>query len=157
MGEELVRKTLEDHLIVRTSSLFGAVTSKKGWTFPEMIIRRARAGQSLRVVADQTMSPTYTLDLVRCVVSLIEVGAIGTVHVTNGGGCTWHELATSALDVAGIYHPVEAVPSSSFPSAARRPAYSTLGSERLSSWDIAPLRAWRPALQAYLQEKGPIE
>ncbi len=64
-GEQLVRIATDNHLIVRSSSLFGVVTSKKGWTFPEMILQRAKAGEPLRVVNDQYMSPTYTLDLVR--------------------------------------------------------------------------------------------
>jgi dTDP-4-dehydrorhamnose reductase len=153
-GEDRVQSTLADHLIVRTSSLFGVTTSRKGWTFPEMIVRRAQAGEPLRVVNDQYAAPTYTLDLVHSVVSLLEAGATGIVHVTNGGGCSWHELALATLEMAGIEHPVEAVSSSVFASAARRPAYSRLGSDRLASWGVEPLRDWRLALQAYLTEKG---
>ena len=153
-GEDHVRSTLADHLIVRSSSLFGVATSRKGWTFPEMIVRRAQAGQPLRVVNDQYMAPTYTRDLVQSVVSLIEAGAVGTVHVTNAGGCTWHELATATLEIAAIDHPIEPVPSTAFPSPARRPSYSRLVSERLSTWHVEPLRDWKIALRAYLTEKG---
>ena len=153
-GEELVRAANEQHLIVRASSLFGVVTSKKGWTFPEMIIRRAKAGEPLRVVNDQYMSPTYTLDLVRTVTALIEAGATGTVHLANGGGCTWFEFASAALELAGIEHPIEPVNSDSFPAKAERPSYSSMESERLGDLGVAPLRHWREALKAYLVEKG---
>lgn len=155
-GEHLVRAATDDHLIVRSSSLFGVVTSKKGWTFPEMILRRARAGEPLRVVNDQTMSPTYTLDLVRSVISLLEAGATGTVHVTNGGGCTWFEFATVTLALAGVQYDVEPVNSDAFPSKARRPTYSRMDSQRLSDLGVAPLRDWQDGLRAYLVEKGEI-
>ena len=156
-GEHLIRAATDDHLIVRSSSLFGVVTSKKGWTFPEMIIRRAKSGEPLKVVNDQYMSPTYTLDLVRSVTALVDGGAAGTVHVTNGGGCTWHEFATAALEVAGIDRSIEPVSSDAFPSVARRPVYSRLDSERLGAPGAPEMRSWEDALQAYLTEKGVIE
>jgi len=156
-GEQLVRATTDNHLIVRGSSLFGVVTSGKGWTFPELIMERASAGEPLKVVGDQYMSPTYTLDLVRAVVSLMDVDTAGTVHVTNGGGCTWHEFATATLDMVGVSHPIEKVTSEKFGSKAPRPKYSRLDSERLEELGVAPLRSWRDALRAYLVEKGRID
>jgi dTDP-4-dehydrorhamnose reductase len=153
-GEELVRTTTDEHLIVRTSSLFGVVTSRKGWTFPEMILRRARAGEPMRVVNDQHMSPTYTLDLVRTVVDLVEANARGTVHVTNGGGCTWYDFAAETLKLAGLEYPIAPVDSSSFPAKARRPTYSQMASERIGPLGVAVPRDWRDAIAAYLTEKG---
>ncbi|MHC4067363.1 MAG: dTDP-4-dehydrorhamnose reductase [Planctomycetota bacterium] len=155
-GEHLVRIATDNHLIIRSSSLFGVVTSKKGWTFPEMILQRAKAGEPLRVVNDQYMSPTYTLDLVREVMALLEAGATGTVHVTNASGCTWYDFAKATLDQAGVEHPVEPVDSDAFPAIARRPVYSRLDSERLESFGVEGLRDWRESLQAYLIEKGVI-
>ena len=155
-GEHLVRVATDNHLIVRSSSLFGVVTSKKGWTFPEMILQRAKAGEPLRVVNDQYMSPTYTLDLVREVMALLEAGATGTVHVTNADGCTWYDFAQASLDLAGIEHPIEPVGSDAFPAKARRPSYSCLDSERLESLGVDGLRDWRASLRAYLIEKGVI-
>ena len=60
-----------------SSSLFGVVTSKKGWTFPEMILKRAKSGETLRVVNDQYMSPTYTLDLVKMTLARLAAGEAG--------------------------------------------------------------------------------
>lgn len=96
-GEQFVRQAAADHLIVRTSSLFGAVTSRKGWTFPETMLRRARAGEPLRVVRDQLMAPTYTRDLAETVLRLVAADARGTVHVTNSGCCSWYYLAVATL------------------------------------------------------------
>ena len=153
-GEQLVRTATENHLIIRASSLFGAVTSKKGWTFPEMILKRAKAGETLRVVNDQYMSPTYTLDLVKTTVALLEKNATGTAHCANGGGCTWHEFARTTLELAGVKHPIEPVSSDAFPAKAKRPMYSRLGSARMASLGVQEMRPWQEATRAYLVEKG---
>lgn len=156
-GEHLLRAFCSNHLIVRTSSLFGVVTSKKGWTFPEMILRRAKAGEPLKVVNDQFMAPTYTLDLVRTVVALIAADSTGTVHVTNAGGCSWHEFACAVLETAGVKHPIQPVDSKTFPAKAQRPSYSLLASERLGQLGVQVPRDWRESLRAYLIEKGEIK
>ncbi len=156
-GEHLVRAVApESHLIVRSSSLYGCVTSKKGWTFPELMLEKARAGEDLRVVTDQMMAPTYTADAALRVLELLERGAGGTVHVTNTGACSWHEFACATLELAGRECEVEPVSSSDFPARARRPAYSVLASARHKEFGLGPLRPWREALHAYLVEKGEI-
>lgn len=155
-GEDLVRAATPDHLIIRASSLFGVVTSKKGWTFPEMILQRARAGEPLRVVNDQYMSPTYTFDLVQATVALLNRNATGIVHGANRGGCTWYEFAQTTLELAGVKHPIEPVSSNAFPAKAKRPTYSRLGSARMAALGLPEMRPWREALRAYLVEKGVI-
>ncbi len=153
-GEQLVAIAATDHLVIRASSLFGVATSKKGWTFPEMIMQRAQSGQPLKVVNDQYMSPTYTNDLVATVLSLIKANATGTVHVSNAEGCTWYEFARETLKLAGIDYDIEPVGSDVFPSKASRPSYSRLDSQRLAGFDVPAPRHWREGLQAYLVEKG---
>ncbi len=155
-GEMLVRAAGSDHLVVRSSSLFGVVTSRKGHTFPEMILARARSGSPLKVVDDQVMSPTYTLDLVHGIRVLLEAGVRGTVHVAGSGQCSWYEFAAETLRLAGVSHPVEACSSEAFPSSARRPAFSVLASHRWPG-GVERMRGWQEALKAYLVEKGEIE
>lgn len=157
-GENLVRAANPaGHLIIRTSSLYGCVTSKKGSTFPELMLRKARDGESLRVVDDQIMAPTYTYDLTKRVVELLERGARGTFHVANRGSCSWYAFARRTLELAGIGAPIEAIASDAFPSPARRPSYSVLDTERLEEADLGPMRPWEEAVEAYLVEKGEIE
>jgi dTDP-4-dehydrorhamnose reductase len=153
-GEHLVLATDPGHLVVRTSSLFGAVTSRKGWTFPQMILRKARNGDRLRVVTDQVMAPTYTHDLVERILALLSVDASGVFHVANAGSCSWWDFATATLETAGVDVAIEPVPSSEFPTRAHRPAFSALGTKRLGDVGLAPLRPWRDALTAYLAEIG---
>jgi len=83
-------------------------------------------------------------------------GVMGTVHVTNAGGCTWHAFAAEAVRLTGFGIPVEAVSASAYPSKACRPPNSALQTDRLSGLLGRPPRAWREALAAYLREKGHI-
>jgi dTDP-4-dehydrorhamnose reductase len=156
-GEHLVRAVLpERHLIVRSSSLFGCVTSKKGWTFPELMLGKARVGEDIRVVNDQFMAPTYTHDLVHRVLELIGKNASGTYHVANGGSCSWYEFALATFESAGVEANTTPISSAEFPAKSRRPSYSVLASARLGELGLPPLRHWREALKAYLVEKGEV-
>jgi dTDP-4-dehydrorhamnose reductase len=153
-GECLVRAVLpEDHLIVRTSSLYGCVTSKKGWTFPELMLNKAKAGEEIKIVQDQVMAPTYTRDLVRRVLELLDKGARGTFHVTNAGSCSWYEFAMATFDLRGVKARAKPVSSAEFPVKARRPAYSVLSTDRAAPLGLKPLQPWRDALRDYWSEK----
>jgi dTDP-4-dehydrorhamnose reductase len=150
-GEHAVAAAGGEHLIVRTSGVFGSGGSQvKGGSFVERILARARTGQPLRVVADQVFAPTYAPDLARALVTLAERGARGLVHVSNGGCCSWHALAVAALEIAGVAAPVAPIAAEELNQPARRPAYSVLASERAEALGLAPLRGWREALVEHL-------
>ncbi|MCS7194993.1 MAG: dTDP-4-dehydrorhamnose reductase [Meiothermus sp.] len=153
-GEQLCLMTLDDALVLRISSVFGrAGASGKGGNFVETILQKARAGGPLRVVADQFMSPSYTLDVARLLMGLLEKDVRGVVHGANQGVCSWHELAQEAVRLCGLGVGVEPIPSSAFPSPVKRPPYSALASERLAALGLKT-RPWREALGDYLREKG---
>ena len=150
-GEKLVLASRAEHLIVRTSAIFGRGGSRqKGGSFVERILEQAKAGRPLRVVADQTFSPTYSPDLAAAAVALVRAGARGLVHVANQGSCTWHELATKGLALAGIQAPVAEITTAELKLAAKRPAYSVLDTSRYQSLGLPPLRPWADALAASL-------
>jgi dTDP-4-dehydrorhamnose reductase len=155
-GEQLLAQALEDHLVVRVSSLFGVAGARgKGGNFIETILKRARdGGAPLRVVNDQWMTPTYTADAGAAILRLATGGATGVVHVTNPEPCTWHALATAALALAGVDVAVEATSVMTNPSKVRRPRNSALSTERLKSLLGVSLRPWREALHDYLAAKG---
>src|SRR5262249_43835167 len=142
------------HLIVRSSGLYGTATSRKGWTFPELMLQKARTDSIVRVVDDQVLSPTFTADLAAMVKRLVERDATGVVHVTNGGECSWFEFAQSVFEIAGTLVNLEAVSTSMMKTRAQRPSYSAMASERLAGYGIEPLRSWRDALREYLTLKG---
>ena len=153
-GERLVEQGNPRHLVVRSAGLYGTATSRKGWTFPELMVNKARDEGKLRVVTDQTLSPTYTADLAATVKALMDRDAVGLFHLTNGGECSWHEFARATVELAGIDVEVEPTVSTQQPRRARRPPYSALTSERLAAAGVPPMRPWREALADYLRAKG---
>ena len=130
-GEHLVAAAGGEHLVVRTSGVFGRGGSEqKGGSFVERIVAQARAGQPLRVVADQVFAPTFAADLAAASIALVRAGARGLFHVTNAGSCSWHDLAVAALAAgrprrAGRAHPGRR------PEAAGAPP-RVLGARRLA-------------------------
>lgn len=145
-GESLAAST--PSLVVRTSGVLGAHGSRgKGGSFVERILARARAGQPLRVVDDQTFAPTFASDLAVALVALVDAGARGLFHVTNDGACTWHELAVASLALANLSVPVEAISTASLGLAARRPAFSVLDTDRYRALGLASLPPWRESLR----------
>jgi dTDP-4-dehydrorhamnose reductase len=154
-GEQLVMQTLENHLVARVSSLFGTAGARgKGGNFIEAILKKARDGGELKVVNDQWMTPTYTEDAARAILTLAANGTRGIVHVTNPESCTWHAFASEAVALTGLRVPVEPVPASTFAGKVRRPRNSALGTERLAQALGGSLRPWPTALRAYLAAKG---
>lgn len=150
-GEMMVEAAGAPALLLRTSGVFGRGGSRaKGGSFVERILDRARLGAPLRVVDDQTFSPTYAHDLAAALVALVEGGARGLVHVTNAGQCSWYDLAVAALDLAGVKARVERIRSTELSAGARRPAYSVLSNARYAALGAPPLRAWRTALAEML-------
>ena len=156
-GESLVQQNCPRWLIVRVASLFGKAGSRgKGGNFVETILNRAIAGEPLRVVGDVRMSPTYTFDAARFLERLVYQQATGLVHLTNRGSCSWHEFACHMLEIAGLDTKVCRLAASEYPYKAPRPKDSSLESTRNGLFLGEPLRPWKEALQAYMEEKGHV-
>src|SRR5579884_3737096 len=153
-GEYLVRSICPRHMVIRTCGLYGVWGSGgKGGNFVETMLRLAEQGKPLRVVDDQTCTPSYTVDVAETTLALLKTGQSGLYHVTNSGGCTWHELARTIFELAGMYANLTPIPSRDYPTPARRPAYSVLDHTGLRQLQIPSPRPWREALAAYLRER----
>ena len=151
-GEHLVRQTAPRWLIVRVSSLFGTTGARgKGGNFVETIRANAKKGGPLKVVDDIRVSPTYTRDAAKVMCRLIESEATGIVHAANGGSCTWYEFAREILEFTGTDTVLVPIPSIDYPAKARRPANSSLVSQRSPELFEQPPRAWQEALKDYLK------
>jgi len=148
------RRVLAEHpaaLVIRTAALFGDSGSRaKGGSFPERIVRAAREGKPLAVVADQKVNPTYTRDLAEASIELAASGMAGLVHVVAEGCCGWDEFARAALTECGIDWPVESVSTSVSAHVAQRPLNGCLGSER-----VQPLRHWGEGLRDWAARSRP--
>ncbi|MBA2598425.1 MAG: dTDP-4-dehydrorhamnose reductase [Chloroflexia bacterium] len=156
-GERMVMNANPRHLVIRSAGLYGTATSRKGWTFPELMVSKGRGDGRVKVVTDQALSPTYTLDLAETTRVLMERDAHGLFHLTNEGECSWFEFAQATFDIAGIAVNMEPTATVIGERRARRPPYSALASESLAATGVAPLRPWREALEHYLHAKGLIE
>jgi dTDP-4-dehydrorhamnose reductase len=134
-GEEAVRRTLGRHLILRTSWVYG----EYGANFLKTIVRLAKDKDELRIVADQRGRPTSTRDiasaLLRLTPRLQESDDVwGTYHFAGAGETTWHcfasRIVAAQAALTGRTPRVEAIPTSAYPTAARRPANSVLNCDR---------------------------
>ena len=141
-GERATAEANPNHLIVRSSWLFGA----GGKNFVETILRLADGRDELRVVDDQVGCPTFTGHLAEALLTLAAGGERGVLHVAGTGSCSWFEFAREILDRGGVERVLQPCTSDEFPRPALRPANSVLASE-LGSPALPP---WQDGLDAYL-------
>ncbi|WIJ44229.1 dTDP-4-dehydrorhamnose reductase [Curtobacterium citreum] len=146
-GEDAVRRIAPDSsYIVRTAWLYGA----GGPNFAKTMIRLAGSHETVSVVTDQVGQPTWTADLARQIVAMLDADApAGTYHGTNGGQGSWLDFTKAIYAEVGL-DPQRVLPtdSSAFVRPAPRPAYSVLGHDGWARAGIAPMRDWRDALHA---------
>jgi dTDP-4-dehydrorhamnose reductase len=151
-GENLVRSVWEKHWVVRTSGLYGVRgASGKGGNFVELMLRLAGEGKPIRVVNDQRLTPTYTVDLANALVALLESGKHGLYHLTSEGACSWYEFAAQIFAFQGLTPDLTAVPTSAFSTVATRPGYSVLVNAALAKAGLPAMRPWQDALRDYLR------
>lgn len=147
-GEEAIEELLTRYFIVRISWVFGV----NGKNFVETMLRLAEAHDALTVVDDQVGSPTYTRDLARLLVDMVESEKYGVYHATNEGVCSWAEFAKEIFRQAGKETTVTPVPSSAYPTPAKRPKNSRLSKACLDAAGFCHLPPWQDALARYLEE-----
>jgi dTDP-4-dehydrorhamnose reductase len=153
-GEYLVRAFCPRHFVIRTCGLYGVWGSGgKGGNFVETMLRVAGQGKPLRVVADQFCTPSFTADVAAATAALVQSGRPGLYHLTNAGSCSWHEFARTIFELAEVKADLTPIPSREYPTAARRPSYSVLGTGAYLGLGLPPLRPWQEALAAYLRER----
>lgn len=153
MGEEAVLAASGNPVIVRTAWLYGP----NGKSFPKTIIEAWKAGKHLRVVNDQTGTPTYTADLARALMDLVEANPdAGIYHAAGPEIVTWHEFAEVAVKAyalrAGNSNPIQidAIRTDEWPTPAKRPRYSALSFEKAAALGIAPLRPLGEAMAEFV-------
>lgn len=147
-GELEVEENLNKYFIVRIAWVFGV----NGKNFIKTMLNLGKTRDKLSVVADQIGSPTYTFDLARLLVDMIETEKYGRYHATNEGLCSWYEFACEIFKQAGMNVTVEPVTSDQFPVKAKRPMNSRISKDKLLENGFQPLPSWQDALRRYLTE-----
>lgn len=143
-GEQYVREYASRPLILRTSWLYSGGSKN----FVSAILRLAREQETVRVVIDQSGSPTWAGDLAGAIRRLLSLDASGLIHASGGGECSRLEFARAIVQLAGLKTEVLPATSEEQPRPARRPAYSALAQHRLNELGIS-IRPWREGLEAF--------
>ena len=153
-GELAVEELLDKYYIVRIAWVFG----QNGNNFINTMLNLGKTHDKLTVVDDQIGTPTYTYDLARLLVDMIETDKYGTYHTTNEGGyISWYDFTVEIMKQASeydeTYKKVEVSPvgSDAYPAKAKRPSNSRMDKSKLVENGFEPLPDWKDALRRYLE------
>ncbi len=147
-GESAIKDIMKRYQIVRTSWVFGS----HGSNFVKTMVRLGKERETLRVVADQVGSPTYTVDLAGLMAEMVGSECYGTYHATNEGFCSWHQFAAEIMRMKGWRTEIEAIASADYPTKALRPKNSRLSKRSLDDAGFRRLPTWQDALARYMRE-----
>ncbi|MCD2492119.1 dTDP-4-dehydrorhamnose reductase [Lacrimispora sp. NSJ-141] len=149
-GELAVEKHLTKYFIVRIAWVFGV----NGKNFIKTMLRLGDEKGAVSVVDDQIGSPTYTYDLARLLVDMVQTEKYGRYHATNEGLCSWYEFAREIFRQAGMDVKVTPVSSNEFTAKAKRPQNSRMSKDKLEENGFERLPSWQDALKRYLKALG---
>ena len=145
-GELAIEELLDRYYIIRIAWVFGAA----GKNFIKTMLRLGKEKGAVSVVDDQVGSPTYTYDLARLLVDMVQTEHYGRYHATNEGECSWYEFACEIFRQAGLKVQVTPVSSEAFAARAKRPANSRMSKEKLTEKGFVRLPDWQDALKRFL-------
>ncbi|MBS6373891.1 MAG: dTDP-4-dehydrorhamnose reductase [Erysipelotrichaceae bacterium] len=144
---ELAVEKLPKHFIIRIAWVFGL----NGNNFIKTMLKLGKEHGTVKVVNDQIGSPTYTFDLAKLVVDMIQTDKYGTYHATNEGICSWYDFACEIFKQAELDVEVIPVTSDVFPAKAKRPSNSRMNKTELDKKGFHRLPTWQDALSRYLK------
>lgn len=145
-GELAVQELLEKYFIVRIAWVFGI----NGKNFVKTMLNLSKTHDTLTVVNDQFGSPTYTYDLAKLLVDMVQTDKYGVYHATNEGICSWYEFACEIFREAGVPMKVLPVSTAEYGAKATRPNNSRMSKDKLTESGFDRLPTWQDALKRYL-------
>ncbi len=148
-GEQLAMKANPDSIIIRTSWVY----SEFGKNFVKTMMRLMKEKESLNVVSDQSGSPTYAFDLAEAILQIIASGKWkgGIYHYSNTGIITWFDFAVAIRDLINATCKVNPIPTSGYPTPAKRPAYSAMDTSLIADTFNIKLKPWKERLSACIE------
>lgn len=144
-GELEIAGHLEAHYILRTSWLY----SEFAGNFVKTMLKLGAEREELSVIVDQVGTPTYGVDLAAVILDLIESdhkAAYGTYHYSNDGLCSWYDFAKAIFEISGTKLTVYPIPTSAYPTKARRPAFSVMDKTKIKTTFNLEIPYWRDSL-----------
>ncbi|HHP5737864.1 dTDP-4-dehydrorhamnose reductase [Bacillus paranthracis] len=148
VGEQYTQEYCSKSYIVRTSWVFGLY----GNNFVKTMLRLAEENKELGIVHDQVGSPTYTTDLARFIISLVQTDKYGVYHGSNSGVCSWYEFAKEIFKQSNIEIVVNPLTTENFPRPAARPKYSVLDKGMIEENGFESFQDWKEALKDFLKK-----
>lgn len=145
-GELAVQELVQKYFILRISWVFGV----NGNNFIKTMLRLGKERGAVGVVSDQIGSPTYTYDLAKLVVDMIQTDKYGAYHVTNDGLCSWYEFACEIFKQANLDVKVTPLTTAEYPAKVARPFNSRMSKDKLINAGFEMLPSWQDALKRYL-------
>ena len=148
-GEQAIEAVWEKHFIIRTSWVY----SQFGNNFLKTMLRLASERTSLSVVSDQIGTPTYAVDLAEVLLKIItsETTTFGIYNFSNEGQCSWYEFAQEIFLQQEIAIDLQAIPTKSYPTPAKRPAYSVLDKSKIKATFGVNIKDWKTSLKDCLK------
>jgi dTDP-4-dehydrorhamnose reductase len=147
-GEERLKAVTDKFYILRVAWLYG----KHGDNFVKTISNLAKDREVLKVVNDQFGSPTWTEDVCRQILTIIDKGDYGTYHTTSESSCSWFEFTKYIVESCGIDCDILPCTSGEYPRPAPRPAYSVLNNDLLKSQGINIMPQWEEGFDRFLED-----
>lgn len=144
-GEQAIRQIFEKHYIIRTSWLYSGF----GNNFMKTMLRVANERDELNVVDDQIGTPTLATDLAQAIIQIIQSGkkAYGIYHYSNEGAASWYDFAKEIFDLNGVKIKLNPIPTSAYPTPAKRPKYSVLDKTKIKATFGIEIKDWKTALR----------
>lgn len=158
-GERFTAISADKHFVLRVSAIYGQhpCRAKSGLNFVELMLKLAREREELKVVDEEFVTPTPTVQTAAQLVALSQTDRYGLYHATAEGSCSWYEFAREIFDATGTKVRLLRAASSEFPAKVPRPRYSVLENKGLKSIGLNVHTHWREGLQNYLAARGKTE
>mgnify|MGYP006184068205 FL=1 len=153
-GELAVQKNWEKHFIIRTSWVYSQFANN----FMKTMLRLASERDSLSVVNDQIGTPTYAVDLAEVLMNIIQSSItnkpspFGIYNFSNEGVCSWYDFAAAIFHQKGITIDLQPIPTSAYPTPAKRPSYSVLDKSKIKNTFNLKINDWKASLNSCLNQ-----
>ena len=153
-GEMFIRNFTKMYYIIRVSGLYGhsPCRAKSGLNFVMLMLKLAQERDEVRVVNNEVLSPTYTLDIARQLETLTRTEEYGLYHMASQGSCSWYEFAANIFDLNKTKIKLSVADPEEFPSKVPRPKYSVLDNEKLTYHGLDIMPDWQKSLQNYFND-----
>jgi dTDP-4-dehydrorhamnose reductase len=154
-GELGITRTFSDYFILRTSWLYSEYANN----FVKTMLKLGSEREELNIIADQVGTPTYAIDLANVIFDIIESKSqsFGLYHYSNEGVTSWYDFAKAIFEINNISVKVNPIPSSAYPTKAKRPAFSVMDKSKIKSTFNLTIPYWRDSLAeclAKIKEPG---